>query len=517
MKALLEIGLLACCLLLAAPIVAQPNPAISGNTDEDMLRRADAQLRLAEVFEQGEGVAVDLVRARLHYEQSAHAGSDTAKLRFGQMLVAGLGGPRDTSQGLQLIRLLAGAGNINAQTLLGDLLSGGTLGYVDADGAIAAYQQAAHGGSVAAMVSLGDVFRSGDIVAVDLPKSFDYYAAAAAKDSASARLAVAEMLAGGQGVAQDVVSGLATLRIGAANGNGDAAMALGDLLLAGDVGQIDVAGAVEAYETAAAGGRTDAYLRLGELFRDGYYIRRDAERAVGYYRMAANAGESFGLYALGLGYLDRDFDALGSSAEGMELVQRAGAQGNQYAVTAIAGSYLFGQGVDADIERGLAILTAAAAAGNPAAALDLVAIYRDGLQRNGKSLLRRREQMALQVLQSAKDRLDRGSYLYQTLLLDAAPSGFADPEKAIGQLAELSLRDRRSLVVRLLAVNPNAFVALVQVRLRDLGYLNTRVNGRLNRQTIRAINAYCRFKAAQDICRPGPLSMATAQVLSSAF
>lgn len=116
-----------------------------------------------------------------------------------------------------------------------------------------------------------------------------------------------------------------------------------------------------------------------------------------------------------------------------------------------------------------------------------------------------------------QSQLDRGSHLYQTLLLDAVPDGFADPQKALGQLAELSSRDRRSLIVRLLAVNPNAFVALVQLRLKHLGHLDTPINGRLNRQTIRAINAYCRLKSAQDICRIGPLSIATARVLSSAF
>lgn len=513
----LQLTLMACSALGAEPVLAQAVPLAIEGASQDMLRRADAQLRLAELFENGEGVEIDLARARLHYEQAASAGSETAKLRLGQMLVAGLGGPRDAVQGLELIREVAGTGSTSALVSLGALLSGGALGYVDANGAVAAYEQASGGGNVEAMVRLGDLFQAGEIVAVDLQRSFDYYKAAAAKDNATAALAAAEMLAGGRGVAQDVATGMATLRAAAAAGDGDAALALGDLLLGGDIGQIDVSGAIQAYETAAERGRNDGYLRLGALFRDGYYVRRDAERAVGYYQKAADAGEPFGLYALGAGYLDRDFGTLGTMAQGMALLQQASASGNQYAVTAIAQAYFYGQGVDADIAHGLAVLAEAAAGGNPVAALDLVAVYRDGLKRSGRILLGRSRQAARQHLQSIEGQLDRGARLYQTLLLDASSEPLADPEKIVSQLAELSIRDRRSLVSRLLPVNPNVFVAVVQVRLRSLGYLAGQADGWLDRRTIRAINTYCRSKATQDICRHGPLSAATAVVLSSAF
>jgi hypothetical protein len=77
--------------------------------------------------------------------------------------------------------------------------------------------------------------------------------------------------------------------------------------------------------------------------------------------------------------------------------------------------------------------------------------------------------------------------------------------------------DRYSIVRQIRGTNPNAFVFLVQARLKELGVYDGKSTGSLDRQTIQAINAYCTASAPIKSCNNGPLAETATKVLARAF
>jgi TPR repeat protein len=175
-----------------------------------------------------------------------------------------------------------------------------------------------------ALLRLGDLYRVGEGVAIDLPKALLYYRQAMQAGSRTARLRAGEMLARGQGTPRDVETGTAIIREAAAAGDGNAYFLLGELLSDREL-DADLEGAIDAYRQAARLGRDDALLRLGDLLSSP--PNADLPQAFDYYQRASNAGSQTGMLRVG------------------EMLVR-------------------GQGTRQDVGRGLALITAAADAGN---------------------------------------------------------------------------------------------------------------------------------------------------------
>jgi TPR repeat protein len=513
--------------------------AIEAYQEASRLGRDDAFIKLGDLF--SSQPTADLPKAFRYYQQAAAVGSQTGKLRVGEMLIRGEGIGKDTAAGLALITEVADAGSVNGLMLLGDLHDGGpgsiaddlpkalqyyrraassddprallalgdTLSKFDPDhedgtGAIGAYERAAMQGSTDALLRLGDLFSGGRIVAINLSRAFVYYQRAGEAGSRSGQLRVAEMLARGQGASQDIEAGLRLVRH-LAEKESRALLVLGDLLSRGDAGSIDGKAAVHAYEAAAEAGLTDAFLRLGDLYREGAVVGRRDRLAVDYYRRAADAGNPYGLYALGMFYLD---SSIGSPEEAWALLDQAESAGIPD-VTVVRADDLLASGDDG---AALDLLGEAAAGGNLAAQLRLIEIYRDGA-----GSIRKDEAQARRHLADFKARSDRGAWLHETLLLDAAFYDSSSYEGIFASAGELAPRSRESLLRRLLNVNPNAYVYLVQSQLQRLGLYSGPKSGKLGRTTIEAVNRYCALKRVEQLCRPGPMSSQTARIMAGAF
>jgi len=82
---------------------------------------ADAQFVLAEIYEQGEGAAIDLGAARTLYQKSAGQGHFRAMVRFGEFALEGIGGPVDKVLGFTW--LLKARRTVRVNTVLFDDLS----------------------------------------------------------------------------------------------------------------------------------------------------------------------------------------------------------------------------------------------------------------------------------------------------------------------------------------------------------------------------------------------------------
>lgn len=519
--------------------------AIHAYQQAAILGRDDAFLKLGDLT--SSGPTADLSEALSYYRQAAATGSQTGKLRVGEMLIRGQGTPVNMAGGLELITDAADSGSVNGLILLGDLHSGepgsiaddppkalqyyrraalageprallalgDTLSKFDPDhrdgsGAIGAYEQAASRGSIDALLRLGDVFSDGRIVAVDLPGAFAYYQRAAEAGSTSGRLRMAEMLARGHGTRQDVEAGFRLVRQLIDEKESRAHLVLGDLLSRGDAGAIDGDAAVDAYRRAGQAGLAEAFLRLGDLYAEGMVVRRQVRRAAEHYLKAAELGSGYGLYALGVGYLNGDF---GSPAEAAVFLDGAAAAGVADVVTVRADELI----AAGDASGGIALLEESAASGNLAGDLGLVAIYRDGVGDRGRNSIRKDLDLARRLLSGLESRLDRGAILHETLLLDAATNSSAAYEGIYSRAKELSPRGRESLLRALLTVNANAYTYLVQAQLARLELYSGPKSGLLGGPTIKAITRYCALRAVTQLCRLGPLSGQTARVLAGAF
>jgi hypothetical protein len=113
--------------------------------------------------------------------------------------------------------------------------------------------------------------------------------------------------------------------------------------------------------------------------------------------------------------------------------------------------------------------------------------------------------------------LGRGDMLVETLLMEAATVQNGDYTALGEQIGELSPDDQGSLLRNLVGVAPNAYVYLLQGQLRSLGLYAGPQHGLLDQTTIAAMLRYCDSKQVGDVCRRGPLTGQSAQVLSYAF
>ena len=548
-------ALLAALLFLGAGVGAQeltpsPGAAISAPSDP-----SDALLRLGDFYSEGGAGQVDYPRALDYYRQAAAAGRAGGTLRIAQMLIAGQGTEPDLSSGLAMLETLAAddypaalvalgelyiegiphaldaapekgiallqraadGGDANAMMLLGDALARLQGASVDPSKILASYRRAADLGRVDALLRIGDFWSEGTIVPVDLGKGYTAYEEATDAGSTSARLRLAEMLARGHGVAADPAIGLQMVRDEAEGGNTTALLLLAELLLSGDVGAPDSAGAIAALEQAAEAGRPEALLRLGEIYRDGIAAPADSARAYGYFQQAAEAGHDFARYLLARGLTEGRFNRAGAQAEGLAMLEVALAAGTDEAAIGIANAHLYGYGLPQDPDAAIALLEAEAAAGNLAAAARLLSLFRDGSRDGDVVLVAPDATRARAYLEMITPSLDRGDMLVETLLMDAADrrdGSFAALGERIG---ELSPDDQSSLLRNLVGVAPNAYVYLLQGQLRAIGLYAGPQHGLLDQPTIAAMLRYCDSKQVGDVCRRGPLTSQSAQVLSYAF
>lgn len=534
---------------------AQEESPPTGVASNGLADPSDALLRLGDYYSEGGAGQVDYTRALDYYRQAAAAGRAGGTLRIAQMLIAGQGTEPDLSSGLAMLESLAAddypaalvalgelyikgipealdaapekglallqraadGGDANAMMLLGDALARQQWASVDPSEILATYQRAADLGRVDAWLRIGDFWSEGTIVPVDLGKGYAAYEKAASAGSTSARLRLAEMLARGHGVAADPAMGLQMVRDEAEGGNATALLLLAELLLSGDVGAPDSAGAIAALEQAAETGRPEALLRLGEIYGDGIAVPPNSARAYDYLAEAVAMGHGFARYLLARGLTEGRFNRPGAQAEGLAMLEEALAAGTEEAVIGIANAHLYGYGLQQDPDAAIALLESEAAAGNLAAARRLLALFRDG-SRDGDVVLVAPDAGRAQIyLAMITPRLGRGDMLVETLLMEAATVRDGNFAALTGRIGELSPDDQESLLRNLVGVAPNAFVYLVQGQLRSIGLYDGPQHGLLDQPTISAMLRYCDSKQVGEVCRRGPLTSQSAQILSYAF
>ena len=314
------------------------------------------------------------------------------------------------------------------------------------------------------------------------------------------------MLLRGEGVPRDVARGLALLEQSAQAGSVSALLEMGDAYARGQTGTVQITSAIEAYEAAAELGNTSALMRLANIYRYGLLSTTSKSQAFEYLEKAVEQGDEYAQYMMGQALVDRGLGRSGRASEGVDLLIQAATNGIPDAAAALA---LLDWGAPDGMFRSrnkIDRLRELAAVGNIAASLKLVEAYRVGFGGRTQGITPRNLGMARKELDLISNRIDPAEYEIQRLLIDLVTARRADFLDFFDRIKKLAPSERPGAIRRVLQINPNAFVYLVQLQLADEGYYNGRANGLMTSRTIKAIQGLCASLDAKSLCRHGPLS-----------
>lgn len=180
---------------------------------------AGAMWRLGQLWEEGNGVAADLARARRWYEEAVELGLVAANLNRGLLDLQGLGGARDVTAGVARLTAAAEAGYAPAQLVLAKVHADDRFGVKDAAQALHWAREAAAQDDAAGQVQLGDLVKQGIGLERDELLAREWYQLSAEQDYGDAMLMMGKSLID----AGDPLLGLQWLELSAGAGNLDAA------------------------------------------------------------------------------------------------------------------------------------------------------------------------------------------------------------------------------------------------------------------------------------------------------
>ncbi|SFL42588.1 tetratricopeptide repeat protein [Shimia haliotis] len=279
--------------------------------------------------------------------------------------------------------------------------------------------------------------------------------------------------------------------------------------------------------------------RLGYFSFKGIGIPQDADQAIAYYQQAVEQGSSKSLLSLGKIHLtQKSYEAASES------LLAAVAQGDQRAEAVLAWAHATGRlGPIGDPDQGLSVLITLAANGDRDGQISLL----DALTRTpshdvdvSKTLTELHSRHTQGDAKAAEALLryyrivghPRGTIETRATLLETdglrdkirVEEGLflardLDPEQFWSTSEEIVRSAPNDVFARGLSVtakiNKNAYVRIVQMELRDLGYRVGRASPYLNRPLIRSINAFCRETGQQSACVLGPLKSTTIKAVAS--
>lgn len=410
----------------------------------------------------------------------AKSGDATAAIFAAEFARSGSEVSANLPLAVEMYLIAVDTGNPTAARALGELYFSGNAPEISPDQAIAFYELAGSKGDGNAFRKLGDVFLNGvDGIAPDAQKSDEYYRKAVALYE--------------QGIALE---------------NGGAARVLADMYKSGKVPGEERIKAIHFYESAAKWGDVQAMQTLGDLYSKGELVARpDFQKAAQYYEQAFNNGQTGSWLQLARTYLS----SRNTVSQGIDLFEKNVAENTPNASVAYANEYISGQRIPANLPRAVEILKSATDNGDVNAARRLIQLYVEGKGRGFPPNSRAAKALLDRILPD----LSESARAVDTLTVDAAftfsgPSEFQD---IVDRWRKLDKSDRISMLSQMGGINHNAYVAMMQGQLADLGYYAGELSGRLTSNTIKAFNLFCRDQNAASECAPGPLTGSSKRVL----
>lgn len=332
---------------------------------------------LANLYESGEGVDVDLARAFALYKQSAELGFVVAQNNLGVAYEKGVGVELNLPEAVKWYRLAAEQGDAQAQTNLGLLYAKGAGVDEDDVEAVKWFRLAADQGSAAGQNALGGMYDEGTGVAVDDEEAVKWYRLAAEQGYASAQNNLGWMYDEGTGVGEDDEAAVKWFRLAAEQGQADGQFNLGFRYSQGIGVDQSSADALKWFRLAAEQGDAVAQFNLGLSYDFGLGVEPDAEEAVKWYRLSAEQGIADSQVNLGHAY------SVGSGVneddvEAVRWLLLAAAQGSPLAYSNLGHHYARGEGVEQSYEEAMRWYRLAADLGHASAQYSIGRMFESG-------------------------------------------------------------------------------------------------------------------------------------------
>jgi hypothetical protein len=255
---------------------------------------AKAQTELGACYEEGRGVAQDLVEAARWYRKAADQGNAAAQNRLAGCYKTGRGVDRDAVEAMNWFRKSAAQGNPEAQTFLLGLayFQGGLETNKHAE-AFKWLRKSAKQGNALAQAFLGLAYYEGRGVDRDYGKAARWFRQGAEQGNAQAETSLGVACYHGQGLALDYAQSVKWFRKAAEQGDAEGQRFLGACYNSGQgVPHEDAAEAAKWFRQAAEQGDAEAQASLGLAYRQGRGVNRDYAQAYRWLDRAAVQGDT---------------------------------------------------------------------------------------------------------------------------------------------------------------------------------------------------------------------------------
>jgi uncharacterized protein len=253
-------------------------------------RSAKGQIKLANDYFVGHGVAQDLQQSAYWFERAAEAGDPRAQMQIGYFYDAGIGVEKDPALAAHWYQLASASGMANAKANLGILYFWGNGVKKDEQLAIQLFREAAGKGSGLAAYYLGDVYSLGLGVPEDKAAGEQWYTKGAELHDPQAEHQLGMLYFDRPNHVHDVHKAAALFRESAAAGDVPAMYGLGLLLERNPALKKYPDEPIRLLSDAADAGVWKSSMILGTLARDGRGVPRDDSTAYYYFRVAALQG-----------------------------------------------------------------------------------------------------------------------------------------------------------------------------------------------------------------------------------
>lgn len=180
---------------------------------------ADAQFRLAQMYEHGEGVDADPTAALQWYRRAAEGDHAAAQFRLGELYLNGQGVEVDGAEAVAWYTRAAEQGLVDAQYMLGILFLQGEAVAKDAERAEYWLTEAAGNADGDAAALLGSVYFYGADLPQDLEQAYVFLSMGEQQGNSAARLLLARMYREGLGVDRNDELAMQLVERAASQGN----------------------------------------------------------------------------------------------------------------------------------------------------------------------------------------------------------------------------------------------------------------------------------------------------------
>jgi TPR repeat protein len=361
---------------------------------------ADAQLRLAEMlldgveqplearvaagplgvlFPQGVGISANAAEALRWARTAAGQGLSSARALEGYILASGLVGPPDSTAAAAAYEAAATDGDLAAQVAFGLYLLDPPDGRTaDPAGAADWFRRAAEGGHAHAWLHLGNLLASGRVGSVDFEASADCLRRAAEGGISAAHRIIGAYHLIGLGVAKDPEAAERCLARAAASGDPDAMVLLGDLRQVSADGPADYLDAARWFRDAAALGHATAQRLLAQLYLSGSGVARNERAALTLMEQSAEGGDVEAQVGLGV-LLSEGLEIPHDPLRAAHWFEVAAANGNPDAAYNIGTLHSLGQGRPQSLNLAVRWWHKAAEQGSTLAEFRLGVAYASGI------------------------------------------------------------------------------------------------------------------------------------------